>query len=227
MGREITAEWASMTEEEKAAVAAGPLAELEEFKEIQPKTKHNSVIAAFHDTQTTIEGVQEDLRRLYARTGTAAALVTVRTEQDHLQEPTTFATSDAINGFFNLAYNSSLDETAMRLESYHLSGVHGVLKRRNEYLQDHQAKVAQIILKQLLDMLTGEITGYKAHKMFYSGFDDKIMDKWGIVIVNWPLKNLVAPSSIRSITELEVLEAAWSSGSCRFRKLSAAEVKAW
>ncbi len=53
------------------------------------------------------------------------ALVAVRSEQDHLQEPSTFTTSGKMDEYLNLSYNTGIDEIAMRYESYVLSGVHG------------------------------------------------------------------------------------------------------
>ncbi len=70
---------------------------------------------------------QKQLRRLNARTGIDAGLLTVRTGHDDLHDPTTFTTSPRVDEFFNLVYNTSMDETALRLESYNLSGVHGEL----------------------------------------------------------------------------------------------------
>ncbi len=63
--------------------------------------------------------------------------------------------------------------------------------------------------------------------MFYTGFGKHVTSKWGVVIVNWPLKAFVAPTSIRTVSELNILEDAWSKKICRFRKLSPAELEVW
>lgn len=48
-------------------------------------------------------------------------------------------------------------------------------------------------------------------------------ERYGIVCENWPLPNFCAPGGITSLTELEVLFRAWSTGVTTFRKLSPEE----
>ncbi|RDX44774.1 hypothetical protein OH76DRAFT_1359076, partial [Lentinus brumalis] len=219
---DIREEWNAMTPREKAEAVEGPSVDLQEHKETKATTRHNSNIAVFHDSQTTLSGVHEDLRRLRARTGMEVALVAVRSEQDHLQEPSTFTTSGKMDEYLNLSYNTGIDEIAMRYESYVLSGVHGILRRREDVLQDRQSKITRIIFQKFR-----EITGYKAKKLFYAGFGQRITCKWGVVIVNWPLKQFLAPSKIRTMAELDTLEEAWNNGTCRFRKLTPAKFETW
>ncbi|RDX47633.1 hypothetical protein OH76DRAFT_1325377, partial [Lentinus brumalis] len=225
---EIKAEWNTMTPEEKAEAVEGPREALQEDRETRATARHNSNIAAFHDSQTTLAGVHEDLRRLRARTGMEMALVAVRSEQEHLQEPSTFTTSDKMDEYLNLSYNTGIDEIAMRYESYVLSGIDRARSRRlstRSFVSlisaalHHRVLVAHTVL--------GEITGFKAKKLYYADFGKNITRKWGVVIVNWPLKQFLPPSKIRTMAELEKLEEAWNNGTCRFRKLSAAEFEAW
>ncbi len=51
-----------MTPREKAEAVEGPSVDLQEHKETKATTRHNSNIAAFHDSQTTLSGVHEDVR---------------------------------------------------------------------------------------------------------------------------------------------------------------------
>ncbi|KAI0749269.1 hypothetical protein C8Q80DRAFT_1119594 [Daedaleopsis nitida] len=114
----INAAWNTMTDEEKTAAAAVPLADLVETKETVNTTKHNTAIAAFHDVLDTLKLVHEELRRLNIRTGAEIALVVVRSQHDHFPAPSTFTTSPRVDEFFNLAYKAGLDEFAWRLEAY-------------------------------------------------------------------------------------------------------------
>ncbi len=58
---EIQEEWSGMTAEEKEEITAEALEELDEWKEINGTTRHNSHIAAFHDASKTIAGIEEDV----------------------------------------------------------------------------------------------------------------------------------------------------------------------
>lgn len=63
--------------------------------------------------------------------------------------------------------------------------------------------------------------------MYYTNFDIKITQKYGVVVEGWPLQKFCSPSDLRSRLELDVLYRAWESGSARFRKLSRDEYIAW
>ncbi|KAI0692626.1 hypothetical protein C8T65DRAFT_586427, partial [Cerioporus squamosus] len=218
----VQAEWNRMTDAEKEEAAAGPLKELEEVKELKSSTKHSVSINAFHDVRATLRNMHEEAKRLKARTGAEIAMIVVRGDRDHFPAPSVFTTSDLIDEFFHLAYNSDLDEFAWRLEAFVLSGLYGVLKRREDALQELQVRASTLISQKL-----SEITSEQAKKMFYSNFAAKITLKYHVVIVNWPLRELVAPSSIRSTTELELLINAWSTNVARFRKLTTQEYNTW
>ncbi len=53
-----------MTREEKDEATAEALEELDEWKETNGTTRHNSHIAAFHDASKTIAGIEEDVSGL-------------------------------------------------------------------------------------------------------------------------------------------------------------------
>ncbi|RDX41996.1 hypothetical protein OH76DRAFT_1498611 [Lentinus brumalis] len=214
--------WNSMTDDEKAHVSVENRKDLEEAKEIKHTGKQNSTVAAFHDVRRTLNTLCDEFKRAHQRTGLEVGLVAVRTDPDHLNPPLTFATSDRVHKFLNLAYNTSLEEIAGRLEAYELSGLHGVLNKREDALQELQLRAATLITDKLRD-----ITQNKAKKMFYTGFGEKITRRFRVVVVGWPLPELVRPSTIRSSTDLEVLCNAWENHTARFRKLTAPEYAAW
>lgn len=63
--------------------------------------------------------------------------------------------------------------------------------------------------------------------MVYDHFEDKITQKHGVVVENWPLKDFCNPSSVSSRIELETLYNAWQSGATRFRKFTQEEMTVW
>ena len=63
----------------------------------------------------------------------------------------------------------------------------------------------------------------KMPRINYVDFETCITERHGIVCDNWPLPNFCAPGGISSLTELEVLYRAWSTGVTTFRKLSPEE----
>jgi hypothetical protein len=67
----------------------------------------------------------------------------------------------------------------------------------------------------------------KLSRMFYSNFETHITDKFGIVVVNWPLPQFVSPCALGSRLELQTLHNAWQSGSTYFRRLSREELAQW
>jgi hypothetical protein len=67
----------------------------------------------------------------------------------------------------------------------------------------------------------------KLSRMFYSNFETHITDKFGIVVVNWPLPQFASPCALGSCLELQTLRNAWQSGSTYFRRLSREELVQW
>lgn len=64
---------------------------------------------------------------MHNRTGAEALLIVVRTDDDHLNHPHAFATSQKVIDFFQGAYGLDIAQIRQQLESYCLSGVEGVL----------------------------------------------------------------------------------------------------
>ncbi|KAI0686723.1 hypothetical protein BC835DRAFT_1420231 [Cytidiella melzeri] len=62
---------------------------------------------------------------------------------------------------------------------------------------------------------------------FVSVTDAHITEKFGIIVVNWPLAQFIAPGSINSRLELQTLYNAWSTGATYFQCLTPAEAEAW
>lgn len=63
--------------------------------------------------------------------------------------------------------------------------------------------------------------------MQYTGFDEKITKKYGIIIENWPPVQFVPLSWQSNMRETLTLYHAWKSGSTKFRQLSKEEKRQW
>lgn len=62
-------------------------------------------------------------------------------------------------------------------------------------------------------------------RMNYASFKDAITDRYSIVCEGWPLQDFVSPSAIKSRLSVEILHAAWTNGTTRFRRLTPEELR--
>ena len=56
--------------------------------------------------------------------------------------------------------------------------------------------------------------------MYYRKFDTSITNRYGIIIVNWPLPMFQLPRKFNSAISLRVLYDAWKTGTTYFKKLT-------
>lgn len=63
-------------------------------------------------------------------------------------------------------------------------------------------------------------------KMVYKDFPERIIDRYGVIVENWPLKEFTSPSAF-SRSELSTLIRAFQTGSTTFRRLNPEELQAW
>ena len=61
---EISAKWASMTDEEKKASTEDKLSELRETREMRKLASHNIPINSFHDAHATFDMLDEEVREI-------------------------------------------------------------------------------------------------------------------------------------------------------------------
>lgn len=66
---------------------------------------------------------------MHNRTGIDTILIVVRTDDDHLNHPHAFVTSNKVVEFFQGAYGVDVSQIGLQLESYCLSGVEGTSGR--------------------------------------------------------------------------------------------------
>ncbi|KAI0699995.1 hypothetical protein BC835DRAFT_1266983 [Cytidiella melzeri] len=193
--------WNSLSKEEQAAATEDDLARITELREMKKTAAHSVPLNAFHDARATLSSVQNQAsksRALHNRTGLEMLLVAVRTDSQSVVCPQVWTTGDPVNEFFQLTNKISLSDFAGKFECYCLSGVQGDVARP-----------------------------IKIKRMFYTDFEHHLTEKFGIIVVNWPLPIFVSPGAIGSRLELQTLYNAWSTGSTYFRQLSPAELEAW
>ena len=81
--------------------------------------------------------------------------------------------------------------------------------------------------KAVLTGLTlGNITNAKNLDMNYVNYDKAIMLLHGVKIIGWPLEAFVSPSDVTNVIEIRKLRDAWKSGSCKWVRLTEAELNA-
>jgi hypothetical protein len=75
--------------------------------------------------------------------------------------------------------------------------------------------------------ITGNITQVKKLEMNYANYETSIVQAYSVQLINWPLeRGVVSPSQITNTADMRKLRNALKSGECKWRQLTAAEVKA-
>jgi len=61
--KEISAHWKALSEEDRIAITAGSMQEIEEEHETKVLTLHNVPLQAFHDARRTVQTVEKEVSR--------------------------------------------------------------------------------------------------------------------------------------------------------------------
>ena len=114
---------------------------LEEQREGKKFAIHNVPLNSFHDARSTIQSIESQVRllqlpvspsdvlqlsQLHSRTGLEFLLVSCRSTTDDFVKPFACFSSDRIKSFFNSSLNRSVDNFALQLEAYVMSGIKGM-----------------------------------------------------------------------------------------------------
>ncbi|RDX48314.1 hypothetical protein OH76DRAFT_1352635, partial [Lentinus brumalis] len=214
--------WASMTAEEQEAVAGEELKKLKERQEGRRQGVHNVTLNAFNDTRATLASVVSQLEECHGRTENEFVLLAVRSKHDDYNPPYVFYTGDRIANFVEIVTKNTIQDFAVKLEAYCISGVDGVARTAQQETLELKHKVKELILQKLQETCTRTTVV----KMFYVNFEDHMTLKYGIIIKNWPIKRFAAPGKLSRV-ELEVLLSAWTNGSTAFIELNNEDWTAW
>ena len=127
---------------------------IEEEHEGRKLAAHSIPLNAFYDARSTIQSVETQvglpnhqfafskvpqLSQLHSRTGLEFLLMACRSTAVDFAKPFAYFSSDTIKGFFSSSLNQSIDDFALQLEAYVMSGIKGVahLRHSQVLLRNH------------------------------------------------------------------------------------------
>ncbi|KAI5984614.1 hypothetical protein EDD15DRAFT_2177067 [Pisolithus albus] len=220
--RNIASVWNSMTPDEKDAATEDAMKDLREHRENKALATHNIPTSSFHDSRVTLDTISHELSNLSARTGQKTILISVRGDMEHLQRPFVYVTDEVMADYFHTLTKATIVHFAARFEALCIAGVSGLVSNYKESFLALKKETASLILQKLSEAAQTPVS-----KMFYTNFDSQITAKYGVIVVNWPLKVFSSPSDIGLMTELKVLYNAWKTRTTTFRKPTPAEWEDW
>ncbi|KAF9789649.1 hypothetical protein BJ322DRAFT_991516, partial [Thelephora terrestris] len=220
--KEISARWQSLSKEDRIRVTAGCVEEIKEEREAKSLGTHNVPLRAFYDARGTLQSVEKELSQLHARTGFEFFLIASRSKTTDFMKPFIYYSSDVVKGFIADSFGRSIDDFAVQMEAYVITGLKGVAMNSKNRILEIKKKTTSLILEQLRT-----VTGARITRMEYDRFDDLITEKYDVVVKNWPLKKFCNPSGVTSSIELNTLYNSWKSGATRFQRLTGEEMKEW
>ncbi|GJE90958.1 hypothetical protein PsYK624_071050 [Phanerochaete sordida] len=244
----IRERWDAMTEEERIAATADAIVELEDIRESKQAAKKESKISSARDIRNTMDGIEAELLDLNTRTGAELLVVQIRPEAENFgNKPRIFMTSPRVGQFFELSMQHSVNDFAVKLQAFCVADIQPrtqpapILEcspssstpastatppppaaapiSMQQQVIEMKRKVKTIINDKLQECAYP----VKIPRINYVGFETSISERHGIVCENWPLPNFCAPGGLNSLTELEILYHAWSTGVTVFRKMSPEE----
>ncbi|GBE78670.1 hypothetical protein SCP_0115610 [Sparassis crispa] len=189
---------------------------------MRAKAKHNAPINVFYDARSTLNNISRELEGLSQRTGTETLLFAVRSSTDQYNQPFVYASNDRLPEYFYLKTKTDILTFAIKMESYGISGVEGVVMNHVEEILDLKLRISALIIQKLQD-----ISPLKISKMYYKGFEERMTARYRITVVNWPLKEFKSPGDISHKGDLQLLYRAWESGTTHFKLLNDEEHKEW
>ncbi|KAI0690867.1 hypothetical protein BC835DRAFT_1307736 [Cytidiella melzeri] len=204
--------WKAMSKQEQVAATEEELVQIAGVKEMKKTASHSVALNAFHDARALLASVQSQMESLHNRTGLEMLLLAVRADAQNVSCPQVWTSGDVVDEFFQLT-------NKMLLSDYAVSGIQGTAKTYESELRASSSPKS-CDANKVIASADEAVAPCSVSKMFYTNFDMHITEKYGIVVVNWPLPQFVAPGSIDSRLELQTLYNAWLSGSTHFRCLS-------
>ncbi|KAI0700239.1 hypothetical protein C8T65DRAFT_580487, partial [Cerioporus squamosus] len=214
--------WAQMSKEEKHALTAERVAELEQRRSDRATGVRNLPLAQFADIRETVYSMFTDMQNLRDRTGVEIFAMVVRGENTAYNKPVVHYSSDRVKNFFETLCSGTLWDIACRLEACCIGGFDELVTSQSEKTLLLKAQLAGLIMAKLRTACRrGE-----PRRMFYSSFNEQITLKHGVILENWPIQKFDNPSSLSHL-EAEVVLRALESGATRFRSLSDDEWATW
>ncbi|KIP10025.1 hypothetical protein PHLGIDRAFT_281491 [Phlebiopsis gigantea 11061_1 CR5-6] len=224
IARGIRERWDVMTEGERVAATQDAVVELEEQRESRQTAKRESRVSTTRDIRSTLDAIEAELQDLYARTGAEILLVSVRSDVENFTaKPRIFTSSPRVADFFHTSTNRTVNEFSVKLQAYCVADVQAPIVSPTLSVQQQILEMKRKVKEVINEKLQECARPARMPRINYVDFETCITERHGIICDNWPLPNFCAPGSINSLTELEVLYRAWSTGVTTFRKLSLEE----
>jgi len=142
INKQISDEWKTLSAAQREAITAEPIQQIEEQRENKKLVAHSIPLNAFHDARSTIRSIEtqvsgpwfadlqilmlSQLKQLYSRTGLEFLLVACRSTVADFAKPFAYFSSATIKEFFSSLLNRSIDDFALQLEAYVMSGIKGM-----------------------------------------------------------------------------------------------------
>ncbi|EIW74686.1 hypothetical protein CONPUDRAFT_77955 [Coniophora puteana RWD-64-598 SS2] len=211
--------WRDMPLEERDLAVGDRVQVLTEKRANKATGTHSIAIAACHDASKTLDMLASEFSKLAPRCGVRGIIVAVRSDADHLNKPMTYATDEQTLEYFEVITKSNLTTFGRRLEACHVSGL---VNNYRQTLLLLKKDIASYIHGKLIDAAECPVP-----RMYYVNFDTLVTAKYGVLILNWPLRQLQCPSDINTTAELQVLINSWKNGTTKFYKMTPAEWAEW
>ncbi|KAG6819118.1 hypothetical protein H0H93_015315 [Arthromyces matolae] len=216
----VKTEWNALSPEEKITLTNPLIAELDEHKANKKFGTHNVPLQAFGDVNMSLQAIEKNIIALHARTGVEILLLACRSSTDAYFHPWATATTTRAWDFPLHQFKVDAGKMATLMEAYTLSGVEGMINKHTSTTAELKTQLKDMINTSLQETVGGKV------RMMYTNFEDKFTVPYGVVVEKWPLSRFCPPSEL-SRAEVDVLLAAWTSGTTSFRKMGQEEWEKW
>ncbi|KAI0699212.1 hypothetical protein BC835DRAFT_1412677 [Cytidiella melzeri] len=178
------------------------------------------------DVTHTTRKIEQLIMGLDSRVGIQGMFCLVRNSASFAMDPRWFFTSPELEKYLEIAVRKwDTTNIGALIEAYAIAGgsVTNMLRTAKMKANWLKTQIRAKITAQLI-----ELTGNPSIKMNYVNFEEQIVQRYGLAIVGWPANvHFVNPSDLsNSLPPLQGLCDALTNGSCKFVRLTAAEVKA-
>ncbi|TFK60512.1 hypothetical protein BDN72DRAFT_864296 [Pluteus cervinus] len=168
------------------------------------------------------------LTSLVALTGLELMVLGVRGKYKDINKPEVFCTA-RMEDFAEDVLGMSAEELVLKADGYVVSG----LRLGNRPTSDLPrgklvGKCRTQIQKGLQDIVnsTRNTSSKRRTIMNYENYERRVVEKYSIALVGWPLDKVTNPGFITTQADLALVACALDSGACKWVKLSAKELSA-
>ncbi|KAK7677029.1 hypothetical protein QCA50_019994 [Cerrena zonata] len=141
--------WDAMTKDEQEIFTTTHVKEMEEAREVQDITTHNTAIAAFYNVRTSMQSIMDQLRDLYLCTGLKVLMFGVRGSKEHFNQLFVLSTSDKGTDFFHTCFKQLPSIWVTSFEAYVLLGVDGMKSTQAIELLRLKGACSTLVLEQM------------------------------------------------------------------------------